>query len=220
LDEQYRIKRLFGLRFDYRSEELRLIFQPLYKRSTITRPEAEDAALHLFLRMPKLQMLQAQRTLAGVYPDIRTPLDAGPLKRLLCQATKLELVKIIFMNVRRRRVIWNFGGFHIINHSLGHRTPGPDVEIPNAQGIFPELPVVKICFSCHATESARVFLEVQFHSRASHNAYSLTASYNLATISLSKRRRRFRFFCPSDPHPHTDAATVPDDICPRQDICA
>ncbi len=33
-------------------------------------------------------------------------------------------------------MIWNFGGFHIISNSRGHRTRGPDVEIPNTQGIF------------------------------------------------------------------------------------
>jgi hypothetical protein len=255
IEEQYRVNRLVGLRFDLKSEELRLIFQPLYKRSATARPEADDAALHLFLRMPRAKMLEAQRTLAaayphlptdrlGIHPSIKTPLNSGPLKRVLCEATELELFKITFMNVRRGRMIWNFGGFHVLNESSGHPTRGPDVEISNAQGIFldegdadmsvqrvarfsgsvtanllprvaggddmtrlfdirGQVPVTEVdairesvdrienpllnnpstvdCVSCHATESARVLLEDQFHSRASRDVYTLPTGYQLDT---------------------------------------
>jgi hypothetical protein len=255
LEEQYRINRLVGLRFDLKSEELRLIFQPLYKRSPESRPEADDAALHLFLRMPKSQMLQAQRTLAdaypnlplnrlGIHPSLKTVSSSNPLKQLICQASELELFKVTFMNVRRGRMIWNFGGFHVASDSRGIRTRGPDVEISNAQGVFldegdsdmsvqrvarfsgsvtanllprvaggddmtklfeirGQVPVSEVatiresvdriehpglnnpstvdCVSCHATESARVLLEDQFHSRAGREAYVLPAGYSLDT---------------------------------------
>ena len=147
VDEQYRSMRLVGIRFDFRSDELRLVYQPLYKISARHKHRAEDAGLHLFFRMPRTRLIAEQNKLLEAYP--RLPLDKlgihpaitdktsmAPIEKLLCEVAKEPLFKVTFMNVRGGRMIWNFGGFLIHEEHSGRRLRGQDVVIANSDGLF------------------------------------------------------------------------------------
>ncbi len=148
---QYRDVRLVGIRFDLKADELRLVFQPLYVRNSPTPARrvflGDDAAIHLFFRMPRADLIAAQRELAvafpglapdklGVHPGIRGVADRAKLKRLLCDVAARSLFKVTFMNVRGGRILWNFGGFLVDESANGRRFRRDDVVIRNADGIF------------------------------------------------------------------------------------
>lgn len=150
VQQQYHDLRLVGIRFDPVAEETRLVFQPLLWAEWGVGGKgfwAEDAAIHLFFKTSKEKILGWQHSmresfgnvnqqLLGVHPYFKPGNRAQYLNSVVCALAKEGAFKLTFMNVRGSRVLWIFGGFHLVRDESGALRRGEDVTIPNAAGKF------------------------------------------------------------------------------------